>query len=107
MNSSSDANSRRLVLGLSPQDKCLVEEERRMRSAAEAVWKAPETPSWYWAIVFMTDAILSCIVYQMTGETLLLYLAGFLALRTIYEIWLTVSWHKHDAEDTEGPENDK
>lgn len=54
-----------------------------MRSAAEAVWKAVETPSWYWAIVFMTDAILSCVVHQMTGKTWLLYLAGLLALRTI------------------------
>ena len=75
-----------------------------MRSVAEAVWKAAETPSWYWAIVLMTDAILSCVVYQMTGKTWLLYLAGLLALRTIYEIWLTVSWHKPDAK---GPENDK
>ena len=57
-----------------------------MRSAAEAVWKAAETPSWYWAIVFMTDAILSCVVHQMTGKTWLLYLAGLLALRAIYEI---------------------
>lgn len=78
-----------------------------MRSVAEAVWKAAETPSWYWAIVLMTDAILSCVVYQMTGKTWLLYLAGLLALRAIYEIWLTVSWHKPETEDTEGPENDK
>ena len=78
-----------------------------MRSVAEAVWKAAETPSWYWAIVFMTDAILSCIVHQMTGKTWLLYLAGFLALRAIYELWLTVSWHKPETEDIEGPENDK
>ena len=79
-----------------------------MRSAAEAVWKATETPSWYWAIVFMTDAILSCIVHQMTGKTWLLYLAGLLALRAIYEIWLTVSWHKHDAEESESEsEKDK
>ena len=78
-----------------------------MRSVAEAVWKATETPSWYWAIVFMTDAILSCIVHQMTGKTWLLYLAGLLALRAIYEIWLTVSWHKPETEESEGPENDK
>ena len=82
-------------------------EERRMRSAVEAIWKAAETPSWHWAIVFIADAILSCIAYQMTGKTWLLYLAGLLVLRTIYEIWLTVNWHKSVAKDTEGPENDK
>ena len=78
-----------------------------MRSAIEAILKVAETPSWHWAIVFIADAILSCVAYQMTGKTWLLYLAGLLVLRTIYEIWLTVNWHKSDAEDTEGPENDK
>ena len=77
-----------------------------MSSVTEAVWKAAETPSWHWAIVFMTDAILSCVAYQLTGKTWLLHLAGLLALRTIYEIWLTVSWHKHDAEESES-EKDK